>query len=327
MKSRMLSGPLASVVLAGLLALGVAGGAAAQGFPDRPIKLIIPYTPGGSVDPVARPLSQKLQEYLGQSVVMEYKPGAGTNIASDYVAKAKPDGYTLLLATSSMAISPAVYKNLAYDPVKDLAAVAMIGEQPFSLVVNPTLPVKSTQELISYARANPGKLSYGSSGNGGAIHLGMELFKSMAGIDMLHVPFSGGGPTQTALIAGDIQVMLSPASNFVQHAKSGRVRLIGVASPKRVEGLDLPTVAESGLPAYASGVWMAIFAPAATPRAVIDKLNAAVNRALKDKQISDTYQNIGMVTGAGSPDDLGRAFRAEVLRWQKLVRETGAKVD
>ena len=257
MKSRMLPGPLASFALACLLALGVAGGAAAQGFPDHPIKLIIPYTPGGSVDPVARPLSQKLQEYLGQSVVMEYKPGAGTNIASDYVAKAKPDGYTL---------------------------------------------------------------GMGQTAN-------MELFKSMAGIDMLHVPFSGGGPTQTALIAGDIQVMLSPASNFVQHAKSGRVRLIGVASPKRVEGLDLPTVAESGLPGYASGVWMAIFAPAATPRAVIDKLNAAVNRALKDKQISDTYQNIGMVTGAGSADDLGRAFRAEVLRWQKLVRETGAKVD
>lgn len=311
----------------GLMATLAVPCAVAQSYPDKPIKLIIPYTPGGNTDPVVRPLSLKLQEQMGQPVVMEYKPGAGTNIASSFVAKSKADGYTLLLASTSMAISPSVYKNLNYDPLKDLQPVTFIGDSPFTLAVNSKLPVQNVRELITYARANPGKLSYGSSGNGGVVHLAMELFKSMAKIDILHVPYNGGGPQMNALLAGDIQVMLSPASNFIQHVAAGRVRMLGVASQTRVPGLDLPTISEAGLPGYQSGVWMAIYAPAGTPRSVVEKLSSQINAALRDKQLYDTYTRLGMVGGGGSAEDLGKMFSEDVQRWQAIVRESGAKVD
>lgn len=317
----------------GALLLGTLGAAlapraaVAQSFPDRPIHFIIPYTPGGNTDPVVRPLSARMQELLGQPLVLEYKPGAGTNIGAAFVAKSKPDGYTLFLASNSLAISPSVYKNLSYDPLRDLIPVGFIGDSPFTLAVNAKLAVNNVRELIAYAKANPGKLSFGSSGNGGVVHLGMELFKSLAGVDMLHVPYNGGGPQMNALLAGDIQVMLSPASNFVQHVATGRVRMLAVASRARVPGLDLPTVIEAGVPGYQSGVWMALYTASGTPRPVIDKLNGALNTALRERVLADTLQKLGMVAMPGTPEELGKMFNEEVQRWQSIVRTANIKID
>jgi len=310
-----------------LCAVGYGSVAHAQAYPDRPIKIINPYTPGGSVDPVLRPLTQKMQEYLGQSVVTEYKPGAGTNIGSDFVAKSKPDGYTLLLATSSLAISPALYKSLPYDALRDLTPVAYVGDQPFSIVISTTQPFKSVQELLAFARANPGKLSFGSSGNGGAVHLGMELLKSLTNTQMLHIPYKGGAQTLTALLAGDIQVMLSPPSNFVQHIASGRVRMIGMASTRRVAGFDVPTVIEQGVPGFTAGVWYAVYAPSGTPQPILDKLHQTITRAMNDKQMIETYQKLVLVPGGGSIDELKAGLRAEIQRWEKVVKDSGAKID
>jgi len=309
------------------LAAFTAGNLAAQEYPDRPIRLINPYAPGGSTDPVMRAITAKLQEILGQPWVMEYKPGAGTNIGSDFVAKSKPDGYTILLATTSMAMSPSVYKSLPYDAQRDLTPIIYLGAQPFSLVVNSTLPIRSVSEFLAYARANPGKLNYGSSGNGGAIHLGVELLKSMAKIDMVHVPFKGGGPTLQALLAGSIQVMLSPPSNFVQHVQSGRVRIIGVAGAKRISTVDAPTIAESGVPGYEAGVWYAFYAPAGTPRPIIEKLNGAANRALQDKQIITTLDRLGMVIAGGTPEAQGRLFKDDLDRWAKVVKDGNIQAE
>lgn len=317
-----------AALLAAALMTGVGSGPAiAQAYPDRPIRLVNPYAPGGSTDPVLRPITQKLTELLGQPVYIENKPGAGTNIGSELVAKSKPDGYTMLLGTSSLASSPSLYKKLTYDPVKDLQPVALLVNAPFVLAVSASLPVKSVQELIEFARANPGKLNYGSSGSGGAINLGMELFKSMTKVDMVHVPFKGSGEALNALLGGDIQVMLSPPTNFAQHAKAGRIRMLAVASRARVEGLDLPTFAEAGVPGFESGVWMALFVPTGTPRPIVDKLNAAVNTALNDRQIAETYQRIGMVVEGGTPEDMARLYQADVARWAKVVREAGLTLE
>lgn len=317
---------IVAIAVASLAAL-TAGTVAAQEYPDRPIRLINPYAPGGSTDPVMRAITAKLQEILGQPWVMEYKPGAGTNIGSDFVAKSKPDGYTVLLATTSMAMSPSVYKSLPYDAQRDLTPIIYLGAQPFSLVVNSTLPIRSVAEFLAYARANPGKLNYGSSGNGGAIHLGVELLKSMARIDMVHVPFKGGGPQIQALLAGSIQVMLSPPSNFVQHVQSGRVRIIGIAGTKRISTVDAPTIAESGVPGYEAGVWYAFYAPAGTPRPIIERLNAATNRALQDKPLATTLDRLGMVVAGGSPEIQGRLFKDDLDRWAKVVKDSNIQAE
>ncbi len=317
---------IASCAVAAALPAGL-NGVLAQGYPDRAVRVVNPYAPGGSTDPVLRPVTQKLHELTGQSFYIDNKPGAGTNIGSEIVAKAKPDGYTLLLGTSSLAISPSLYKNLNYDPAKDLQPIALLVNAPFTLAVSANLPVTSVAELIAYAKANPGKLNYGSSGNGGAIHLGMELFKSMTGTDIVHIPFKGSGESVNSLLAGDIQVLLSPSTNFAAHARNGRLRMLAVAASRRVEGLDLPTVAEAGVPGFEAGVWMALFAPAGTPPPVITKLSEDVNKALADPAIAEAYARQGMVVGGGSPQDLDRIFRADLQRWPAILKNSGAKID
>ena len=305
----------------------VANPAAAQAWPDRPIRIINPYTPGGSVDPVLRPLSLKMQEILGQSVITEYKPGAGTNIGSEFVAKSKPDGYTLLFGTSSLAISPALYKNLGYDALRDLTPVAYVGDQPFALVVAANVPAKNLQEFIAYTRANPDKLSFGSSGNGGAVHLGVEMFKSVTGARIMHVPYKGGAQSLAALLVGDIQVMLSPPSNYVQHIASGKVRMLGMASTKRVPGFDVPTMAEQGVPGYTAGVWYAVYAPAGLPAPILDKLHTTITRIVQDKSMQDTWAKLQLVPGSYTVDEIRNNLRAEIGRWEKVVKESGAKID
>jgi len=309
------------------LGLGTAGAAFAQDYPSKAVRLVDPYVPGGSTGVVSRAISQKFQEITKQPLVIDNRPGAGSNIGSDIVAKAAPDGYTLLLGTSSLAINPALYKAMPFSPVKDLAPIAMLIRTPNVLAVNASVPAKNVAELIAYARANPGKLNYGSSGNGATNHMGAELFKSMAKVDMVHVPFKGGGDALTALLGGQIDVLFNPASTLVPHESAGKIRLLAVGSARRVDGLNLPTVAESGLPGFESGVWFGLFAPAGTPPAIVAKLNADTNAILADKQVAEALNRGGLTPIGGTPTELRDVLAADTARWAEVVKAAGLKVE
>ena len=309
------------------LAVTASAGATAQDYPAKAVRLVDPYVPGGSTGVVSRAISQKFQELTRQPMVIDNRPGAGSNIGSDIVAKAAPDGYTLLLGTSSLAINPALYRAMPFSPIKDLAPVALLIRTPNVLAVHPSVPAKTVTELIEYARANPGTLNYGSSGNGATNHMGAELFKSMARIDMLHVPFKGGGDALTALLGGQINVLFNPASTLVPHGASGKIRLIAVGSLQRVPGLDLPTVSESGLPGFESGVWFGLFAPAGTPPAIVAKLNADINAILADKQVSELLNGSGLIPIGGTPAELRDVLAADTARWADVVKAAGLKME
>ncbi len=307
--------------------LALSAAAIAQDYPNRPIRLVNPYAPGGSTDLVVRTLGQKLTEAWGQPVVIENRPGAASNIGNELVAKAAPDGYTLLNTTSSVAINVSLYTKQGYDPVKDLAPVITLTQAPNVLAVHPSLPVKSVKELIELARAKPGQLSYGSSGSGATNHLAMELFKSMAKVNLVHVPYKGGGPAMTDLIGGQIQALFNPAGSLMPHHKSGKLRVLAVGTSQRVPELGLPTVAEAGLPGFESSVWFALFVPAATPKAIIAKLNGEVNRILKDKRVIELFTSAGLAPVGGTPEELATLLNSEIRRWAKVVKDSGARVD
>jgi tripartite-type tricarboxylate transporter receptor subunit TctC len=305
----------------------VASGAFAQDYPDKPVRLVDPYAPGGSTGVVSRAIAKKFQEQTGQQMLVDNRPGAGSNIGSDMVAKAAPDGYTLLLGTSSLAINASLYRTLAFDPQKDLAPIVGLIRAPNVLAVNAALPVRSVQELIAYARAHPGELNYGSSGNGATNHMAMEMFKTMAGLKMTHVPYKGGGEALTALLGGQIQVLFNPASTLMPHHQAGRLRTLAVSSDKRVEGLDLPTVAESGLPGFESSVWFGLFAPSGTPASIVAKVNAEINRALKDNETEQVLQKAGMNPIGGTPDQLRTLLQQDTARWAAVIKASGARLD
>jgi|APGre2960657444_1045066.scaffolds.fasta_scaffold09207_3 tripartite-type tricarboxylate transporter receptor subunit TctC len=299
----------------------------AQNFPNKPVRLVDPYAPGGSTSVVSQLLSKKFQEFSDQPMVIDYKPGAGSNIGSDIVAKATPDGYTVLIGTSSLAINPHLYRSMQFDPIKDLTPIAQLIRTPNVLAVNPALPVRTTAELIAYARANPGKLNYGSSGNGATNHMAMELFKTLAKVDIQHVPFKGGSEALAALLGGQIQVLFNPASTLAPQDKTGRLRMIAIASTERVKDLNLPTVAESGLPGFKSEVWFGLFAPAGTPAPVIARLNALTNRILKDPSVAEVLDKAGMEPVGGNVEDLGKLLQTDSARWAEVVKATGAKIQ
>lgn len=308
-------------------ALLVAAGAQAQDFPDKPVRLVDPYAPGGSTSVVSRAMSQKFKEFTGQPMVVDHRPGAGSNIGSDIVAKAAADGYTVLLASSSLAINPSLYRSMQFDPLKDLTPIALLIRTPNVLAVTPALPVKNVKELIDYMRANPDKINYGSSGNGATNHMAMELFKSLTKVKAQHVPYKGGSEAMAALLSGQIQVLFNPASTLAPQEKAGRLRMIAVGGKKRVEGLDLPTVAESGLPGFESDVWFGLFAPAGTPPAVLAKLNQVTNRILKDRQVIDTLKKAGLEPVGGSPEEMRKLLVDDTERWAEVVKATGAKIE
>lgn len=312
------------------LALGFAAATPvmAQTYPQRPIKLVVPYAPGGSADITARMISEEWGKLLGQPVVVDNKAGAGGNIGVDSVAKSTPDGYTIGLQTVSLAINPALFPRMPYDTLKDLAPIGMVASSQHVLVVSPNTPATNVKELIALAKAQPGKLNYGSAGNGSTFHMSAELFKSVAGVFILHVPYRGGGPALTDTIAGQVNMsfpVLSAAQQFVQ---SGRLKALGVTGSKRSPLMpNVPTIAEAGLPNYNFETWFMVFAPAGTPQPVIDKLNAALNRTLDTPAVKDRMVRDGFDPMPGTPAQARDRLNKEMPMWAKLVKERGITTE
>ena len=317
-----------ALVLACALQL-VAGMASAADYPSRPIKLVVPYAPGGGADGVARIVAKKVSETIGQPIVIENKGGAGAIVGTEVVAKAEPDGYTLLLGQSGpISINPAVYKNLPYDPVKDLAPITMTTDYPYILVVNADLPAGTLQELVALARSKPGALNYGSTGVGAANHLVAELFNSKAGLQMTHVPYRGTALAVGDLLAGQLTMVFGDPISVLPHLKSGKLRALAVTSLERSTiAPDVPTVAESGYPGFEALAWHGIFAPARTPPAIIDKLNEEFVKAVRDPETKALLANQAMQTVGSTPDVFAAFIRKDIATWKDVAAAAKVKVE
>jgi len=315
-------------LVAGAAALPAASSIAhAQAYPSRPVRLVIGYTPGGSADLTARLMGQWLSEKLGQSFVIENRPGGGTNIATEQVLRATPDGYTLLLVAPANAINATLYDKLNFNFVQDIVPVAGIIRFPNVVVVNPSLPIKTIPELIAHAKANPGKLNMASSGNGSTIHMSGELFKMLTGINMVHVPYRGGAPALTDLIGGQVHVMFDNIPTSAEHIKAGKLRGLAVTSAARSQVLpDLPTVADF-LPGYEASAWYGLGVPKGTPNEIIDKVNKAMNAILADPKSQARFAELGASLLPGSPADFGKLLVDETEKWGKVVKFSGVKPD
>jgi tripartite-type tricarboxylate transporter receptor subunit TctC len=319
---------LALLALAGL---GLAAHAqpASTDWPNKPIRWIVPFPPGGAMDAIARTLGEKAGKTLGQPFVIENKPGAGGNIGADYVAKQPGDGYTMMITSIGMATNKPLYGKLSYDPIKDFAPVSLLAVVPNVLVTNATQPdVKNVKDVIAAARKAPGKLTYASAGNGTSIHLAGEVFTSLANVEMLHIPYKGSGPAVSDLLGGQINYMFDSITSARPHIQSGKLRALGVTTAKRSSTLpDVPTLAEAGVPGYEVSPWFAVFMPAATPKPIVGKLNAALLAAMKDPDVVKRFESIGAEPVGSSPDELAKHLARESDRWTKLITERGIKLD
>ena len=310
-------------------ALCLALDVAAQTYPAKPVRLIVPYPPGGSADILARAIGQKLAETWGQPVVIDNRPGAGGSIGMELAAKAAPDGYTLVMGhIGTLAANPALYKSLPYDPVRDFAPVTLIARVPNVLVVGPSVPSRSVAELVALAKSKPGKLDYGSGGNGSAAHLAAEYFKLKAGIDIQHIPYKGTQPALADLVGGQIALVITGLPPVLPQVKAGRLRILGVASAERLKQFpDIPTIAESGVPGYEATQWYGILAPAATPKDLVAKLNRDIVRALNDPSVASRLAAEGADPGGDTPEQFGAFTRSEIDLWGKVIRATGMKAE
>jgi tripartite-type tricarboxylate transporter receptor subunit TctC len=301
--------------------------ATAADYPDKPIKWVVPYTPAGTTDVLARIVAQPLTQLLGQNVLVENKPGAGNNIGTEFVIKSAPDGYTMLLVNPANGINASLYKTLNFNFIRDIAPVAGIVRTPNVMVVPPSLPVKTVAEFIAYCKANPGKVNMASSGSGTSVHLSGELFKSMTGCNMLHVPYKGAGPALVDLMAGQVQVLFDNLPSSAGHIKSGSLRALAVTSAARDPSLpNVPTIAET-VPGYEATAWFGIGMPKGSPRAAIDRVNAEVNRILADPKMREKLAELGGIPIPGTPEDFGKIIAAETQKWEKVVKSSGASVD
>ncbi|HSS71577.1 MAG TPA: tripartite tricarboxylate transporter substrate binding protein [Casimicrobiaceae bacterium] len=316
-----------------LIALAVAAGgptlAAGETYPARPIRLVVPFPAGGPLDVVARAIGQKLTDAWGQPVIIDNRPGAGGNIGADLVAKSAPDGYTILEgALSTHAVNVSLYSKMPYDPIRDFAPITLVAVTPNVLVLNPSVPANSVQELIAYAKAHPGKLSFGSGSNGSAGHLAGEAFKAEAGVDMVHIPYKGGAPAMQALLAGDTQLMFDNLSNSTPQIKAGKIKALAVTTAKRSAlAPELPTLAEAGLPGFDIYTWWGFLAPAGTPKEIIAKWNAEVTRILVTPEMKAFFAQQGAEPAPTSPEEFSALIRREITRYAKIVKDSGAKVD
>ena len=313
-----------------LVLLLAASQALAQTYPTRPVRVLVGFAPGGPNDIIARAYSARLAESLSQPFVVENRTGAAGNLAAEAVARAAPDGYTLMLgSTGTNAVNPSLYTGLPFDPVRDLAPVSVVATSPSALAVHPKVAAQSVRELIALARAQPGKLTYASAGSGSSQHLSAELFKQAAGVDIVHVPYKGAAPGITDLLAGQVDMSFAPVANVVPYAKSGKLRLLAVTGASRSEfAPGVPTVAESGLPGFDVITWYAVFATAGTPAGVVDRLNAELRKIAQSRQLKEQLAALGIDASASATPAEARAYRdAEVERWGKLVRALGVKAE
>jgi len=319
-------------VLCALCALCVVlspGEAQAQPYPSKPIRFVVPYPAGGPLDTVARLLGQKVGESTKQPVVVDNKPGAGGNIGADAVAKSPPDGYTILMgAVATHAINPTLYASIPYDAAKDFIAVTQVASTPNVLVVNPAVPAGNVREFIAYAKANPGKLNFGSGSTGSAGHLAGELFKAMAGVEMTHVPYKGAAPAMNDLMGGQIQLMFDNLASSLGQVKAGRIKALAVTTAKRTPlAPDLPTIAESGLAGFDISTWFGIFVPAGTPRDVVAKLHAEFTAALAMPDVRERMLSLGAEPVGSSPAEFAAYIRAEADKYARVIKASGAKAD
>jgi tripartite-type tricarboxylate transporter receptor subunit TctC len=324
----MLRRMIAALTIA--LVASIAAPAGAQPtYPTHPVRLVVPFPAGGTTDILARAVAQKLSEAWNQQVIVDNRPGAGGNIGTELVAKAAPDGYTLLMGTvGTHAINASLYSHLPYDHVKDFAPVILVAGVPNVLVVDPSLPVDSVRDLIAYAKANPGKLNFASSGSGTSIHLSGELFKVMTGVQMTHVPYKGSAPALTDLMGGQVQLMFDNLPSSLAFIKAGKLRALAVTSATRASALpDVPTIQEAGVPGFEAASWFGVLAPAGTPREVIARINGEVAKWLASAEAREKLASQGAIAAGGTPDDFARHIGAETAKWAKVVKASGAKVD
>ena len=315
--------------LAALVTTLAAACAFAQAYPTKPIRVIVPFPPGGAVDFYARVVQPPLSELLGQQIVIENKVGASGMVGAEAVAKSAPDGYTLLLGNiASLAINVGIYPKMAYDPLKDFTPVIRTVDVNYVLVVHPSLPVKTVAELVAYAKANPGKLSYGSAGSGSLPHLGTELFKAQTGTDMVHIPYKGGGPMVTDLLGGNVQLVIADQANLMPHVQSGKLRALAVATPRRSPNApDLPTIAESGLAGFDATAWQGLVGPAGLPPDVVKRLNDAFNQVMAMPAVREKLLGGGLEPVGGTPEQFRAFIASEIAKWTKISKDVGAKAE
>ena len=303
--------------------------AQAQAFPSKALTIVVPFSAGGTTDILARVVGQFMSKDLGQPVVIDNRPGAGGNIGAQMVARAAPDGYTLLMGTvGTHAINQSLYKKLAFDPIKDFAPVTRVALVPNLLVAHPSQPFKTVKELVAYAKANPGKVTFASSGSGSSIHLSGEMFQQLAGVEMQHVPYKGSAPALTDLLGGQTAIMFDNMPSVIGHVRAGKLRPIAVTTPTRSPALpDVPTIAESGVPGYSATSWSGILAPAATPAPVIAKLNASILKALADPEVKKKLAEQGAEPHGEKPEQFAEFIRSETAKWGQTVKVSGATAD
>jgi tripartite-type tricarboxylate transporter receptor subunit TctC len=324
---RKVPGLFLSVSLA-WAALSVPAAAQDAAYPSHPIKLVVPFAPGGFTDVVARILGQKLGQAMGQPFVIENRPGAGSTIGSDQVAKSAPDGYTLLMVSSTHVISPWIYKNLPYDPVKSFTAVGKLVDSAYVLLVNPKVPAHNVQEFIALAKAHPGEIHYASSGNGSAQHLMGGLFVTLTGAPLKHVPYRGSSTAAQDLVAGVVESSFAGMTNALAQVPQGRLRALAVTTARRAPQLpDVPTMQEAGVPGYAASVWLALLAPAGTPRDIVQRLNAEVAKVMADPETQKVLFNAGVEPAPSTPEEMQSYLVEELARWGKVVKDAGIRVD
>jgi tripartite-type tricarboxylate transporter receptor subunit TctC len=316
---------LVSSLAAALLALPGAG--VAQQYPAKPIRIVVPFAPGGGSDFIARFIAQRLTTGLGQQVIVENKPGAGGMLGIEQGVKSPADGYTLTLIASSYTVNPSIYK-FSFDPVSDITPIIQLSQGPLLIVSKPSLPVKSTKELIDMAKAKPGQINFASSGQGSVIHMATELFQSMAGIKMNHIPYKGTGPALTDTLGGQVDIFFSSTATAVPHVQSGKLKAIAVTSAKRIPALpDVPTVAESGLPGYDVILWHGLIGPKGLPRAVVDRINGEASKTLKVKETADQLQQDGVAPAGGTPEQFLEQIKKEIGIWRKVAADAGVKAE
>lgn len=311
-----------------IAAFGVIGAVQAQTYPAKPVRIVVPYPPGGTTDILTRLIGQKLSETWGQQAIIDNRAGASGNIGADAVVRSAGDGYTLLSASTVHTVNPSLYSKLSYDPLKDFTPITLLAQVANILVVHPSLPVKSVKEFIAFAKARPGQLNFSSAGNGSAPHLTAEMFKTMTGVDIVHVPYKGAPPAMTDLLAGHVALTFATAPSAVPYVRSGRLNALGVSSAARIPALpDVPTIAEAGVPGYESIGWNGLVGPAGMPRAVVNKLNAEVVKILQAPEVVKRLGDLGLETRTSTPAEFAAFLKVEVVKWAKVVKDAGVKID